>query len=527
LKIIAVIPAYNEEKFISDLIARTKKYVDQVIVADDNSKDNTYLESIKSGAFVVSHKTELRGTGSNTYRGIQEALKQGADIIVTLDGDGQHNPDEIPDVVKPILDNQADFVIGSRYKDFVVPLYRRFGISVITFLFNLGSSSKVADSQSGFRAHRSKMFESIEITERDFSFSVETLVKIREHNFRMKEVPIKCIYHKNLSDNSTISPVKHGTKVALSVIKWRLKRELKVRAFIFSLFKAVTRPLIGTGLGKIKPLGYTYRMLARNFIPSENKIVEVNGCKFKVRIEKGRDIGGIAQQLVFDHSYEPLATKLFQSLVKEGMTVVDIGANIGYYTILASKLVGQDGLVYAFEPEARNFADLMGNINLNQSHNVIPLYKAVSDKYGSLPLYVSETESGEHSLVRCESRNDVKPVLVQTVALDDTIKKADFIKLDVEGHEYQSLEGAKQILSSRPILLIECWPEGILANGITMEKFWLSLKRYYSHIYLIDEFQKIFYLTDVEGILSYYKKHAFSANLICANKILENENVRS
>jgi FkbM family methyltransferase len=527
LKVIAVIPAYNEEKFIRDLVTRTKKYVDDVIVADDNSTDKTYAYALMAGAKGVTHNTNTRGTGWNTYYGILKALEYGADIVVTLDGDGQHNPDEIPDVIKPILDNQADFVIGSRYKDFVVPLYRRFGISVITFLFNVFSLNKVADSQSGFRAHRSKMFDVIKITERDFSFSVETLVKMRECGFRMKEVPIKCIYHKDLKDNSTASPVKHGTKVALSVIKWRLKKELKFKACAFSLFKSATRPLVGTGLGKIKPLGFTYKLMARSFIPSENKIVEVNGCKLKVRIEKGRDIGGIAQQLVFDHNYEPLATKLFQSLVKEGMTVVDIGANIGYYTLLASKLVGESGKVYAFEPESNNFADLMENINLNHPNNVIPLFKAVSDKLGEAKLFVSENESGEHSLVQCESRKDVHPMPVQTVTLDETVRTADFIKIDVEGHEYNVLEGAERILSNKPTLLIECWPEGILANGITMERFWQYLKNHYEYIYLIDEFQKKFYQTDLIQIMGYYKKHGFSANLICTAKALGNEQEKS
>lgn len=224
-KSIAVIPCFNEENFIGDMVTRARIYADKVIVIDDGSTDNTSEVAKAAGAEVIRHERR-RGAGAATKSGFEAAKTNNADILVTLDGDGQHNPDEIPQVLAPILHNKADLVIGSRFLQPIstnlnqVPKYRKFGIDVITWLYNLGSKKKVSDSQSCFRAHNRKLLESIDITEDGFGFSVEVLVKARNKGLVIAEVPISCIYH---TQGSSLNPIIHGLGVAFEVIKYRLK----------------------------------------------------------------------------------------------------------------------------------------------------------------------------------------------------------------------------------------------------------------------------------------------------------------
>ena len=227
-KIIAVLPCYCEEKYIRDLVINTKQYVDEVIVADDNSSDNTVKEAQEAGALVILNKSSIRGVGSNTNRGLRFALDKGADIIVTLDGDGQHNPKDIKHLIEPILNGQADFVSGNRLTHYkTIPIYRRLGVSVITATYNIFSNPmRVGDAQCGFRAYSRKLLESITIEERGYAFIVETLVKIRKSGFVIAEIPIVCLYHQNLKDNSTANPVSQGLDTMFQLIKWRLKLEL-------------------------------------------------------------------------------------------------------------------------------------------------------------------------------------------------------------------------------------------------------------------------------------------------------------
>jgi hypothetical protein len=148
------------------------------------------------------------------------ATANGAEVLVTLDGDGQHDPDEVPDVLQPLLTREADLVIGSRFmgKSNNVPRYRKFGIDVITFLYNFGSPMRISDGQSGFRAYRKEVLNSLELTETGMGVSVQTLIQARRRGYRIAEVPISCKYH---AAGSTLNPVSHGVGVALTVVKLR------------------------------------------------------------------------------------------------------------------------------------------------------------------------------------------------------------------------------------------------------------------------------------------------------------------
>ncbi|MFC1906272.1 glycosyltransferase family 2 protein [Chloroflexota bacterium] len=228
-KVIAVIPCYNTESHIAEVVTKCLPHVDQVIVVDDESTDDTAEIARKTGALVVNHEVRA-GAGAATRTGFETALKSKADVLVTIDGDGQHDPDDIPLLIAPILKGEADLIIGSRFlnKKSNIPLYRKFGIQVINFLYNVGSRLKVSDSQSCFRAYSKNSVQSLNITEKGFSFSVQLLIQARRRGLVIAEVPISCTYDH---DSHSLNPIIHGLGVALAIVRLRLKQ------FILDLVK--------------------------------------------------------------------------------------------------------------------------------------------------------------------------------------------------------------------------------------------------------------------------------------------------
>lgn len=194
MRITAIIPAYNEEKHIGRVIQGVKRHVDSIIVVDDGSQDKTYEEARQSGAKVYRHLIN-RGLGGALGTGIKAALMEETDVFITLDADGQHNPDEIPELLKPIIEDKADIVIGSRFlKIQPMPLFRRTGnyfFNLFTF-FLFGAWS--TDSQSGLRAFNKKTAEKLEIASSGMEISSEIIKEIKLYKLRLKEVPIKAIY---------------------------------------------------------------------------------------------------------------------------------------------------------------------------------------------------------------------------------------------------------------------------------------------------------------------------------------------
>ncbi len=155
MRTLIIIPAYNEELTIGSVVALARKYGD-VLVVDDGSSDRTSEIAQNAGAIVVKHETNM-GKGAALRTGFDYALANGYDAAVCLDADGQHNPGEIPKLLEPILKDEADMVIGSRFLDGAkksIPLYRRLGLWILNTTTNasLNGNLKVTDSQSGFRA---------------------------------------------------------------------------------------------------------------------------------------------------------------------------------------------------------------------------------------------------------------------------------------------------------------------------------------------------------------------------------------
>jgi len=167
--------------------------------------------------------------------------------------------------------------------------------------------------------------------------------------------------------------------------------------------------------------------------------------------------------------YESDVTRLFGHLITDGMTVVDLGAHVGYYTILASRLVGSSGLVYAFEPDPTSYAYLLKNIETNRCRNVVPVPQAVSDKSG-LRNFSRDPRGAEGSLTT-RLRN-VESIVVPAVALDDYFReqsrRIDIMKMDIEGGEMAALQGMRQLATEqKPRLIMEFSLGNMRAAGVT------------------------------------------------------------
>ena len=221
LTVLVCVPAFNEAKTISDIVRRCKKYADEIIVYDDGSTDETFELATAAGATVIKSPKNT-GYGSAIRALFQAAREQNADIMVTLDSDGQHNPEHIPRLVEPLRSQHFDIVIGSRFLNKSdkekIPRYRNFGIKTITKLTGAASYSGITDSQSGFRAYNKNALSKINLFEDGMAVSVEILLRAKEKNLLTTEVPITINY--DVKDTSTHNPISHGIGVLYSVLQY-------------------------------------------------------------------------------------------------------------------------------------------------------------------------------------------------------------------------------------------------------------------------------------------------------------------
>lgn len=252
-RICAVLPAYNEEITMGSIIAKCKKYTDNVIVVDDGSTDSTYEISQACGATVIKNAQNL-GKGAAIKTAFSHIKTLDIDIIAILDADGQHNPDDIPKIVFPILNKEADMVIGSRfvnkeqYED--VPKQRRFGNKVLAFVSNMGEEIKITDTQSGFRAFSKKSIEIFKFDQKGMSIESEMLEDAKNAKLTIKEVPIGCKYGE--LDTSTEGSVYHG----FSVLNYILKIVRKKHPLLFFGLPGLISLVVGLFLGAWTMSGY-------------------------------------------------------------------------------------------------------------------------------------------------------------------------------------------------------------------------------------------------------------------------------
>lgn len=190
-----VIPAYNEELTIGTVVLRSKVYASEVIVVDDGSSDHTSEVASMAGAKVIT-LPENHGKAYAVYRGFAEVMEKKYSAVVMLDADGQHDPSDITKVIKPIMDGQADLVIGSRLLEngHQIPLYRKFGQKVLNQMTDVGSDQKVTDSQSGFRAMNMKGVENMNFRSDGYGLESAMILHFASKGLVIKEVPIGVRY---------------------------------------------------------------------------------------------------------------------------------------------------------------------------------------------------------------------------------------------------------------------------------------------------------------------------------------------
>jgi len=225
--VVVGIPAFNEASMIYRVVNDAQKYANVVVVCDDGSSDKTGVIAKRLGADVVRHRRNL-GYGASIKSLFKRAYELNADVLVTLDADGQHNPEEIPNVVKPITEGVADMVIGSRFLETCgteeMPFYRRLGAQLITKLINGSSNNGISDAQSGFRAYNRQALERVRPFEDGMGASVEILLKANKNDLKICEVPSSCKYRNGDVATSTEHPLTHGIGVVMSIIRFIVRK---------------------------------------------------------------------------------------------------------------------------------------------------------------------------------------------------------------------------------------------------------------------------------------------------------------
>ncbi len=213
------IPAYNEEKNISEIIKKLQKITNKIIVCDDGSSDSTAKIAKEMGVLVIQHEKNL-GYGAAIRSIFLKAREENSESLITLDSDGQHRIEDIQTILKPLQNKEADLVIGSRFLNDDgknVPSYRKVGIKILTKLANTSLDQNITDSQSGFRGYSQEIIQNITPSESGMGVSNEILIKASKQGLKIVEVPIIILYDGN---TSTHNPISHGSSVLISTLKF-------------------------------------------------------------------------------------------------------------------------------------------------------------------------------------------------------------------------------------------------------------------------------------------------------------------
>ncbi len=242
-KIIAAIPCHNEERCIGSVVLKSRRFVDQVIVIDDGSTDETAMVAEAAGALVIRHRVN-KGKGMAMNTAFKWAKESGVQIMVMLDGDGQHEPSHIPVVLKSVLKGKVDVVAGSRFLGVKseIPGYRTIGQRILTFITNLGSGLKLSDTQSGFKAFSRKSIESLSFIQNgvgDVECEMQFLIK--ENNLSVEEVPITAYYDVRAKRN----PLTQGMRNMNALLNMISER----RPLFFFGLTGILLALIGLAIG--------------------------------------------------------------------------------------------------------------------------------------------------------------------------------------------------------------------------------------------------------------------------------------
>lgn len=213
---IALIPAHNEARFIGSVVLQSKKYVDRVVVVNDGSQDATAEIAHAAGAEVLNMPQNV-GKAKAVTKGIDYIRRLKPTAVAIIDGDGQHNPEQIPSLLAPIEAEQADMVIGSRFIgiESEIPKWRIVGQHALTFATNVTSGVHTTDSQSGFRAFAPTALPFLKFQAEGFSLESEMQFIAHQNHLRVAEVPISVVYEEPAKRN----PVSHGLQVLNGVLR--------------------------------------------------------------------------------------------------------------------------------------------------------------------------------------------------------------------------------------------------------------------------------------------------------------------
>jgi glycosyltransferase involved in cell wall biosynthesis len=216
MQTVAVIPSYNVGEKIREVVERSKKHVDHVIVVDDGSLDNTYDEAIAGGAEVIKFKKN-KGKASAIKKGL--AMCKNYDVIVILDGDLQHIPEEIPFFLNEIR-RGYDLVIGNRIPNSNMPIKCKFSNKIASMLITALMRKKISDPQCGFRALKGEKSKILDLRAERYAIEHIMLLEASKKKFKIKEIPISCVYK---GEKSSIKPVRDTIKVAYYILRFLIK----------------------------------------------------------------------------------------------------------------------------------------------------------------------------------------------------------------------------------------------------------------------------------------------------------------
>lgn len=285
---------------------------------------------------------------------------------------------------------------------------------------------------------------------------------------------------------------------------------------VFSLLVKYTSLLQNRGLGRLPGVRGMRDILYKILTPKQKTYLKFDGFQMYVDPQDT----GVSRELIGKNIYESLETSLFLETVTTNSVIVDVGANIGYYSLLA--VVGSQGsaTVYSFEPEPNSYRYLLDNIELNQTRAIVPVNMALSDQEGSICFFVHDSNGGKHSIVKpgtTSTQIHVEATTLDLFARNHHLKRLDILKLDVEGAEGRVINGAiETIRRFRPIIFMEYTPDWLAKTEIDPEKLLHTLQTLGYSISLIDTRHQRVQPTDIDTLRHFWKtsKWLFQANLL-------------
>jgi len=281
--------------------------------------------------------------------------------------------------------------------------------------------------------------------------------------------------------------------------------------FLLRVLREGIKPFVGRGIGRRFPWAMKIPLFFYRLFSPGITLIEVEGIK--LYLDSKSDL---ARNLMMSGSYEKGTTRLFRDLIKEGMVILDLGANAGYYSLIAAQIVGEKGRVFAFEPAPDNFAFLVKNIEVNGFSNIIPVPKAVSNQTGKGRLFLSN-DPVAHSMYEDYEKGSVE---VEVTSVDEFMgnknRPVDLVKMDVEGSEMRVLEGMVETIRRNPNLKIitEFFPYHLQKSDCSPVAFLEKLMNCGFKLYVIDEENETIELGDIGSIIEACQRRKF-LNLYC------------